>query len=1323
MRFARGLLIFTYGLFTIGAQTLLFREFVTAFEGNDISVGVFFGSWFLWIGLGALLPRYARRLADRLLGHVEFLFLLYLPAYLGQLLLIVPVRELAGVASYDLMPVQTLVFWALLVNAPVSFVTGMLFPLACRWIEPSAGVPIGRVYLLEAAGSFAGGLAVTALLACHVPALRVFFLLALVLLLAVGVAGLARPGRAFSLPRLGACAALILAVLAAAVMAAGADAFVTRYLQAAKWSRLLPGETLDGAFTTAQAEYLHGRYRSQWVVVREGSVCEALPNEEDAGRTAALTLCQNPRAQRVLVIGSGLALCRRLLLLPHMEAVAWANADSECTEWLLEHVPAEFGSGDRRLHPVTGDIRRYLDATTAHFDLVIINLPDTASAAFNRYFTVEFYHRINASLRAGGIVGVGIAGHENILGAELAGLGASARQTLAQVFAHLVLVPGDQTWLIASNAAGLTGDPAVLRDRFAAMEGAARVFPPVGLLSVYLPERAAEALRAYDRTDLPPELLVNRDARPLTHLYGLLLAARQSGASLTHVVKLLAVSGWLPFVVPILVFVALRIGAARGRTAGGTASGFDSAFLIFSTGAVGIATMIVLMYAYETHFGSLYLHVGVISSLFMAGLAAGALSSTGILPGDVSDGHGRDAHATETPGGVTASRRLHILLLGILLTHALFLTTAAFWFSRTNAGKWLGQGVFALAFTLSGLCCGAYWPLAAAWLAHERFDSGAAGSRLEAADHFGACLGGLATSLLMVPLLGTRVSLLVLAGLLLANMPAAVLAWWRRPLVMPAGECPRLRPAGYVLLGVVASLVLGSNLLARAATRLQPTLPERVVHALAGEAQARPMSIILQPGGRRATYFVLADAEQKTTGYLFSSVDFAPEVRGFGGRLSLAMHVDAAGTLTGFLLVRSNETPTYLDLLRDWLDSLKGQGLFAPRPFKGIQAVTGATISSQAILDSLQTSGRRFAEQVLGKQSSASSGRRAGSWMQYVPDPTGLYLIAAFLAAVAVARWGGRRSRIAVLTLTLVLGGLVLNAQYSSEQIATLLSFDAPTVHVTGVFLLVVGVPLLVLLFGNLYCGYLCPFGAAQELLGNVLPRRRSVPPRGPLRTARSVKYLILAVLLAAFFLSRDRRTLSSDPLTSVFALRSAFGAWPAALFGVVGAAVIGSLFHIRFWCRHLCPAGAFLSLLSHVGLLRRWMPAPQYGRCEFGLTAADHLDCLCCDRCRHAAVPAQAGPATTEVHTKAQPLIVAVALCGILVAGISWTQFRRALPVLWEESAPVPTAGQPRDVDVQQIRTLIQQRHLSDRKAEYYRPSDGNNEGARGSASGGAKG
>ena len=143
------------------------------------------------------------------------------------------------------------------------------------------------------------------------------------------------------------------------------------------------------------------------------------------------------------------------------------------------------------------------------------------------------------------------------------------------------------------------------------------------------------------------------------------------------------------------------------------------------------------------------------------------------------------------------------------------------------------------------------------------------------------------------------------------------------------------------------------------------------------------------------------------------------------------------------------------------------------------------------------------------------------------------------------------------------------------------------------------------------------------------------------------------------------------------------------------------------------------MSLLNHVRLLRRWVPAPWLGRCEFGLTASDHLDCLSCDRCRHTGLRvadcglrieggARGGSAAGQrpLALLARPLALGVIVVGLFVAGVSVQRFWQVMPAILEE--PVVTAGaagQPRDVDVKMIRTLIDQGRLSDHKASYSRP------------------
>jgi spermidine synthase len=1322
MRFARGQLIFSYGLFTIAAQTLLFRDFLTSFEGNDISVGVFFGSWFLWVGLGAILVYKATGFAEKLLKNIEFVFLSYIPAFILQLILIIQARELSGIQAHALLPIRVVLLLPIAINAPVSLITGILFPLACRWGDEDRKGAVSRVYIIEAAGSFVGGLGVTFLLGVGVSPATVFFILAIIVSLSVFGVQLAKAQESRLktrdsglCPRFITCGLSFLIPLSFCILlGVGVDKTLARYIRVVRWTKLLPRDAFIGSFQTAQAEYLYGVYQSQWVAIREGSVCEALPNKSAAGQIAAISLCQNPDANSVLVVGSGLGVCYEFLRLPQIKHVTWAHCDSEYAQKVDRTISPQFKVTSERFRRLDGDVRTLLSSQKRYYDIVIVNLPDATSSVLNRYYTLQFYQQVKESLRPGGVLAVRVAGGENIMGTELINLGASTKLTLQSVFPRLVITPGEDTWFIASDSGKLTGDPATLRDRFAAIKGAAEVFAPQALLSVYLPDRAAKALENYSAADLPEGLLVNRDSRPLTHLYSLLLAAKQSGAPVARFVKYLALAGPLAFLVPVLVLIILRAIYVLKAKEGTIQSSFDSSFLVFSAGWIGIGVVIVLMYLYQTLFGSLYLHIGVISSLFMVGLTSGAAVTRHLL-GRTFWKEGRKIAPAEA------------LLAAVVLIHILILTGIAFWpagqWSRSAAGG-IGEPthlIFAIAFVLCGLCSGCYFPVAARQLADLGFEQGQAGSKLETADHIGASLGGAMTGLVLVPVFGTKATLFVFVVLILANLPLAGLKiYWPergRPLNTTAF---RLRRLSYILFGVGISVVVCSNLLADAGARLRPSLPQNAAQALAGVLNIERVSAVLRSDARKVSYFTVRDESGNTSGYIFSSDDLAPEVRGFGGKMNLAIYVDAAGKLINFHIIRSNETPSYLSLLGRWYKLLGGRGLFGSQPFAGVDAVTGATISSKAILSVLETSGQRFASQILGRSIQPQQQKKA-RWAGYLPDTEGLYLIGAFVLALIVTYHGGFWSRLGVLIVNLVVGGVILNAQYSSEQIASLLSVHTPALGLTGVFLLVIGLPLLVITFGNMYCGYICPFGAVQELLGYVLPRRFKSPiPAERMQKARFVKYCVLFIFIILFFLSRNRVTLAADPLISIFnpstmlrtGLRSAFvggsagGGW---MWLIAAAALAGAIFYPRFWCRYLCPVGAFLSLFNNVVILKRYLPAKRFGRCEFGLTAKDHIDCIYCDRCRYTAKPVlkeEVLSAREYVPTNllSRYFVVSVLAVAIFVSAISVNKFLEVVPVQLESAALVSSAGQPRDVDLQRVRSMIEQKQLSDREAEFYK-------------------
>jgi predicted membrane-bound spermidine synthase/Na+-translocating ferredoxin:NAD+ oxidoreductase RnfG subunit len=1291
MRFARTLIIFSYGLFTIAAQTLVFRQFISTFESNDISVGIFFSTWFLWIAAGAVVVYKNKGFAEKLLKNIEFVFLCYLPAFVVQLILIIQARSIAGIKSYTLLSISDIVLLSLVVNAPVSFITGILFPTACRWIKLDQRFAVSHVYIIEAAGSFAGGLGVTILLTFGLSSARIFFILAIIVSFSTFVVylfkrteqntGIIKSGAAVT------CSITFLIPFCFILgLMFGVDNLSANYIDAVRWSKLLPKDAFAGSFQTAQAEYLYGVYNGQWVAVREGSTIETLPNESANGRIAAISLCQNPNAKKILVIGSGLGLCYEFLKLPQIEQITWTHFDNEYIQAVERFIPPQFKKSDKRLRKVAGDVRPLLTEEKQYYDIVILNLPEATSSVLNRYYTLEFYEQVKKALRPGGILSVRITGGENIMGTELINLGASTKLTLEKVFSKLVLAPGDDTWLIVSDSAELTGQPGVLQDRFAAIKNSSEIFAPQGLLSVYLPDRAQAALKNYSSPDLPQHLLINTDSKPLASLYSLLFAAKQSGAPVAKLVKRIALAGPIVFFIPLLIFVVLRIIYVLKTSHRDKPSSFDSSFLVFSAGWTGIGFVIVLIYLYQTRFGSLYLHIGAVSSLFMVGLTAGALFISGLMKRIVRN----NLPATN-----------EVFILGTILSNVIIIAAISY----LQDERW-SHLLFGSVFFLCGVCVGCYFPLAAGQLAGAGFEVGLAGRKLEIADHIGASVGGFLVSLVLIPVLGIKITLFVTIVFILSNVPFVLLKRYRytskRDYVFTT-DASILRSLRYVLFGIAVFVIVCSDLLVRAGANLKPSLPGYAVQALAGDLHFREVSKSFDNNRREIKYFEVYDNEGKLDGYIYSSQDLAPEVRGFGGKINLAVYVDPGGKLINFQIIQTNETPGYLNMLSKWLPSLNDHSLFDSKPFPDIQAVTGATVSSKAVLSALQKSGQRFAAQILGRflQSDAKKIYRAG----YLPDIQGIYLISAVIFTLIVIYYGGFWSRLAVLFYNLVIGGILLNAQYSSEQITTILSLHIPAIGFTGTFLLIFGISILVMMFGNIYCGYICPFGAAQELLGFIIPKRfKQVVSADAMKTARFIKYMILFILIMVFFISRNHSTLAADPLISAFNLRFTQHDFKLEVLLIISAALIGSVFYTRFWCRYLCPAGAFLSLFNMISILKKHLPIKIFNNCPFGLTSVDKVDCLYCDKCRyekHISERAKEGKT-------AKLFLTCVFAAGIIVATVSVSRFLDVMPTEFDKTtSSISAGGQPRDVDLQRIQKMIQQKRLSDKEAQFYKKAE----------------
>ncbi|MCF7847394.1 MAG: 4Fe-4S binding protein [Kiritimatiellales bacterium] len=1178
-QFIRLLTVSMLGFFSLIAQTLLFRDFLSVYEGSELGIGVFFGSWLVWVALGALT---ARRIRQK--QNIDLLFLLYLPAFIFQQFLILHSRELAGIKAYELFPFIRMLPVSFIANAPVSFMTGLLFPLACRWFEnEEQDIPVSRVYTCEAMGSFLGGAAVTAMLAAGLTAERIFLSAALVLTVAV----LLSSKRKIAMP-------LVIFLLVAFAFSKHWNNLNNR----AAWARLLSVEQYEGSFTTTHARYLYGSHRGQFSVVSSEAVTESVPQAEYASELAALHLAQKPDAENVLVVGGSYALCRRLAEVPTLGKTVWLHPDTHYPTRLLAALPPELKTGLDKLEMPATDVRSFLQNGQL-FDLIILNLPDASTLSINRYFTVEFFQLVRQALTPGGRVGIRVSGGENFMGGELLRIGASVFQTLERVFPAIGIKPGDETWLLASTGGNvLTQNADELVTRYASIDGAGALYPPAGLRSLYPADRAEFQLKAY--RGIADENLINSDRHPLALFHTLLLTGRQSGAGDKTVQAMVSLSknGFIPVLALILLYGLLRAVYLRRPSPGSI--NFDSGFLVASAGFAGLALNVVLMFLFQSRFGSIFLYIGLISSLFMAGLFCGAL----------------------------LARRKNILVVTLplhaLCTVALILLPAGLPMAA----------YFALLFGF-GFFSGTYIPATAMLLTSSALRTGSA---MEMCDHLGGALGGLLIGILFLPTFGIYKTLILLAALLAVNILPML---GRR--VSKHWKSDPLRQIGYVLFGIAALMLVVRHAVPRAG----------------GDFEEAVKSLDAGPGAHG-----------------FDSRKHAPNVYGYGGPLSMAVALDETGKLLDFRIYEHRETPTYLRMVEPWMEQFVGLNLFSD-DVREIDVLSGATITCAAFRQTLVSG----AESFQGRD--GSQPRSASAWNVF---PLIVFAALCFIA-VALRKGTTRRVRQLFLMLVVLAAGFQLNMQYSTDHLFRLLALELPPLQSIVPLLLTVAVPILVLLFGNIYCGWLCPFGALQELAGSC---NRRTPDKAAWRYARFIKYILLFVLVALF------ANVENDPLTSFFSATPS-----VAAFGFAAAALILSIVFGRFWCRNLCPAGAFLALLNRARLLKRWIPKVPFARCDYGVRSIADLDCICCDRCTFPII----GITETETSNRWKIRGILLVFAAVVFAAV-WIGVALSDK---EEVAAAPSVrirrgeGRARNVDMQLLRAKIERGELSDREALFY--------------------
>ena len=225
-----------------------------------------------------------------------------------------------------------------------------------------------------------------------------------------------------------------------------------------------------------------------------------------------------------------------------------------------------------------------------------------------------------------------------------------------------------------------------------------------------------------------------------------------------------------------------------------------------------------------------------------------------------------------------------------------------------------------------------------------------------------------------------------------------------------------------------------------------------------------------------------------------------------------------------------------------------------------------------------------------------------------------LTLLFVFQKRMVQSRLAHKWIRNAFLVFTLVWIGWVAGAQLSIVHVVNYVKapFDGvdagfylaePLIVILGIY-----VVLSIILIGRgLFCGWLCPFGALQELgakLGRFFRLPTWNPSAGLQKWLWIPKYAIAALVVGVAFAAPAALAAVEEVEPFKTAITSVFTRpWPYITYAVVLMFV--GLFTERAFCRFLCPLGAVLAVFDRLHILNLLQRKPECGTpcqlCERG--------------------------------------------------------------------------------------------------------------------------
>lgn len=562
--------LFILGFSTFLVQVVLLREYLAVYNGNEIGIGLFLGSWMFSNGIGAFFGNRFIKSINKTFGlllfHALFAFLPFLSSFLGFYLkgTFFHAGQMPGMA--DLVWINFLYLF------PFCFVAGTFFPFTAFLISDiNKKNKIGKAYAIESIGAVTGAFLINILVLRYVDHKTILLVNLILNLINFGLYYFT--WKKFYLAK----SLLVILIIAAGVFVYEFDS------KSVLGKYLYQGQEIEQITETKYGSIIETSYQESKNIFLNNSLVYTEHRLKENEELAHFAMLQSKNPKSVLVYGGFDNLLFDEILKYQVEKIDYVEAN----EALVNKVIAERD----KLDYYAMNLSAFLKKTNKKYDVILLNVGNPETVSQHVYFTDENFLKLKEKLTKNGVLATYIDVNYKYLSEAESVLTSIVYRTLKKSFEYVKLVTGEHLYFISSNVN--------LKESYLP------ILEKQGLDNSYVNEFyiSDEEIQRNEQNilnSLNDRISINKNHKPLALNAALNIWSEKSG------MKYLI---WtVIFVLVVILFVQMN----------------SIVLPVFVAGFTGASIQTILIILFQIYFGNLYHFIGLLMGLFMVGLFIGA---------------------------------------------------------------------------------------------------------------------------------------------------------------------------------------------------------------------------------------------------------------------------------------------------------------------------------------------------------------------------------------------------------------------------------------------------------------------------------------------------------------------------------------------------------------------------------------------------------------------------------------------------------------------------------------------------------------------------